>query len=512
MGRFHSNSFSFRCQIRSWALCGLLVGFLTAKLHAAGFADFENSTSTQSFADLKKQSDVYRLLSKLTMLKPTGSMSLNWRNIGPKYQGFESQIQDEVYLAGMYFGFEGPVGDSVPIVGEWHMPTNGQGSVILNQLNFSYRKIQNWDFQLGKFVVPFGRYNELYHPQDYLTITQPLSMASPQSLDLMVRANSPTPPISIGYTDIGARTSFYPPVKNIFVPDEITFYVVNGLGESYNRLRTFSNPGDLGVPPIPGNGTNIDFGHQDNNLADNNNPKSIGARLVWALGDLRFPWPFPEGASNLEGVTMDLSGTGGQYNLEGNLNYEVYSLDWSFDYLGLNFSGQGIYSYTQFMAPLEANGQYVSPTGGSPCATAGSTTGCNTQLAESAEEDYGYFVQASAPIIRHPKYGKDVMGVLVYNQMYRRGPVEDLLDNQTLDGTFYSSVSALNPANGYATSMMNKYTAAIDWQLSDHFWLKFEYSYWDLHNTATSAYTFASIPGYRLTNVYQSGTSIVMAF
>ncbi len=513
MRRLHINSFPFRCQeILSWAVCGLLVGVMAPRLRAADFGDFEDSVSTQDFAALHKKSDVMNFLSRLTRLKPTGSMSLNWRNIGPKYEGFESQIQDEVYLGGMYFGFDGPVADSVPIVGEWHVPTNGQGSVILNQLNFSYQKIKNLDVQLGKFVVPFGRYNELYRPEQYLTITQPLSMASPQGLDLMVRANSPTPPVSIGYTDIGARTSFYPPVKNILIPDEITLYMVNGLGESYNRLRTFSNPGDLGVPPVPGNGTNIDFGHQDNNLADNNNSKSVGARLVWALGDLRFPWPFPEGATNLKGVTMDLSGMEGQYNLEGNLNYQIYSLDWSFDYLGFNFSGQGIYSYTQFMAPLEANGQYVNPSGGPPCAAGGTTAGCTTQLGQSFYTDYGYFIQAAAPIIRHPKYGKNVMGVLVYNQMFRRGPVEDLLDNQTLDGELYPSVTAINPANGYATSMMDKYTAAIDWQLSQHFWVKFEYSYWDLRNTATSAYTYTNIPGYRLANIYQTGTSFVMAF
>ena len=34
-----------------------------------------------------------------------------------------------------------------------------------------------------------------------------------------------------------------------------------------------------------------DFGHENNNLADNNNAKSLGGRVVFALGDLRLPWP-----------------------------------------------------------------------------------------------------------------------------------------------------------------------------------------------------------------------------
>ena len=506
MRRFHVSSFLSYCQ--EIALCAFwLIFCLVSASQASGFsADLSTGSASGS-----KSGAVDSFLAHFSRLRPTGSMSLDWINIGPRYPGYETQVQDDVYMGGMYAGFNGPIVDSVPIVAEWHMPTTGQGSIQLNQLNFSYQKIQNWDFQLGKFIVPFGRYNELYRPEDYLTITQPLSMVSPENPGFVVRANSPTPPVSIGYTDIGARTSFYPPIKNPLIPDEITFYVVNGLGESNNRLRTFPNTGNLGVPPIPGNGTNIDFGHQDNNLADNNNQKSVGARLVWALGDLRFPWPFPEGASDLKGVTMDLSGMDGQYNLEGNLNYQIYSVDWSFDYLGLNFSGQGIYSYTQFIAPLESNGNYLQASG-PPCLSAGTSTGCNSLLGESAEENYGYFVQASAPLIRHPKFGKDVMGVLVYNQMYRRGPVEDLLDNQTLDDTLYPSVTAINPANGYATSVMDKYTAAIDWQISDHFWFKLEYSYWNLRGIATSAYTYTSVPGYRLDNVYLTGTSIVMAF
>jgi hypothetical protein len=496
--RLHTNSFHFLCQEICILTTFFLFGFAPSVTGAGFSADI--STSAKSYFN-PGAADSF--LSRLSKLRPTGSMSLNWRNIGPRFGGFETQIQDEVYLGGMYFGFDGPLVDSVPIVAEWHMPSNGQGSIELNQLNFSYQKIKNWDFQLGKFVIPFGRYNELYRPEQYLTITQPLSMSSPQSLDLVVRANSPTPPVSVGYADIGGRTSYYPTIKNPFVPDEITFYVVNGLGEANNRLRTFSNPGNLGVPPIPGNGTNIDFGHQDNNLADNNNQKSIGARLVWALGDVRFPWPFPEGAANLKGVSLDLSGMDGQYNLEGNLNYQIYSMDWSFDYLGLNFSGQAIYSDTQFLAPIESNGNYAQCFGGN---------GNCPMLGESSEADYGYFIQASAPILRHPKIGKLLTGVLVYNQMYRRGPVEDLLNNQTLDGVLYPSVTALNTANGNAISAMDKYTAALNWQLSDHFWFKLEYSYWKLGGIATSAYTYSSVPGYHLTDIYQTSTSIVMAF
>src|SRR5207302_3919997 len=138
---------------------------------------------------------------------------------------------NEVYLADMYFGLEGPFIDGVPLAVEWHMPTAGQGSLQLYQLNFAYKRIDNFTFQFGQFLVPFTRYNELYRANDFLTVTRPLLFASPDSLDLVVRVNSPRPPVSVGYTDIGARVSFYPPSDNPYVPKEMTFYVVNGLGE-----------------------------------------------------------------------------------------------------------------------------------------------------------------------------------------------------------------------------------------------------------------------------------------
>src|SRR5581483_4609321 len=253
------------------------------------------SLSTQTFAAMQAWS-------------VSGSMSLNWRNVGPKKPQFETQIQNEVYLADMYFAFHGPTLDHVPFWMEFQMPTGAQGQPNLYQLYIQYDRFEDWTFQLGKFLVPFGRYNELYRPDQFLTVTRPLLYASPDSLDLVIRLNSPRPPVSLGYTDIGARVSYYPPINSVLIPDELTFFVVNGLSESTNRLRTFPNIDFLGIPNVPGNGTTIDFGHQNNNMADNNNNKAFGGRMVVSLGDLRFPWPIPAGASDLKGVNLGLSG------------------------------------------------------------------------------------------------------------------------------------------------------------------------------------------------------------
>ncbi|MHB2026337.1 MAG: hypothetical protein ACYCPQ_06820 [Elusimicrobiota bacterium] len=451
------------------------------------------------------------LINRLSNLRLEGSASFNWRNVGPRYPQYEAQIQDEVYLADMYFGLGGDVARGAPFLIEWNMPTSSQGQIQLNQLKFDYDRLAHTKIELGKFLVPFGRYNELYKPDEFLTVTRPLLFASPDSLDLVVRLNSPRPPLTVGYTDIGARASYYPPFDNPLIPDEVTFFVVNGLGEQTNRLRTFPNTDSLGVPPIPGDGTNIDFGHQDNNLADNNNSKSPGVRVVYALGDLRLPWPIPEKMFNLNGVNLGLSAMGGEYNLEQNLNYQMYDADLAFSYKGMEFAGEYVYGFNQFLAPLETsflNGLHQND----------STT--QAQLNQDFEINQGYFVQTSFPIIKNPPIGKRLTGVLVFNQMWRRGPAMDLFFNQYANGSQYSSLDALNPSGPRATTRMDKYTAALNYQLFSHFWIKLEYSYWVLSRATvgnvygTSSFEQNSV----LTNalgrvdVYQTALSFVVGF
>lgn len=431
-------------------------------------------------------------IRRLKRMHVGGSLSLNWRLIGPEEAGFETQIQHEVLLADMYFGADGPFVDGIPFNIEMHIPTGSQGNPQLNQLNFEYRRIESLRLQFGKFLVPFGRYNELYRPDQFLTVTRPLLYASPDSLDLVVRVNSPRAPLSSGYTDIGARMTYYPPKARFFVPDELTLFVVNGLGESSNRQRTFPDPENLGIPPPPANGVNIDFGHRNNNLADNNNNKAFGGRAVFSMGDVRLPWPIPEGALDLKEMLLGVSGMGGQYNLEADLNYQMYGVDFSFDYFGFNFSGEYLWSFNHFLAPLRASS---------------STLTSPVVQVRDFEVNQGYFIQTSFPILRRPRWGQRLTGVLVFNQMFRRGPLLDLFLNQTAAGTTFPSLKAIGAQAPRLTRRMEKYTAAANYQLSDHFALKLEYSYWALTRSSTVSGTNPSF-----TDVYQSAVSMVMGF
>jgi hypothetical protein len=444
----------------------------------------------------------------------TGAFSLDWRNVGPRYPDYETQVQDEVFLSDTYVGFEGPFVDSVPFKVEFNMPTSNQGVMDLYQLYFAYDRIPDVKLQAGKFLVPFGYYNQLYRPDDYLTVTRPLAFASPDDLDLVSRVNSPTPPLSVGYTDIGGRASYYPTARSALVPKELTVYVVNGLGETPNRSRTFPNPAQLGVPEIAAGGTNIDFGHQDNNLADNNNPKAVGGRVSWSLGDVRLPLPGGE-FTDLKGVTWSASMMDSDYNLEGNLNYQIYDSALNFLWEGFSISSEYVYGYNQFIAPIDhgadpSNQPQWSTSDLNACDINGVTGG--VPCGENFQINQGYYVQAAWPLIRKPWWGKRLMGALVFNQLFHRGPALDLFSGVDIGGTTYSSIEALDPSGVRASTRMNKYTAAVDYEMTRHFQLKAEYSYWVMGDATTPTPDFANAPQHGSTDIYQTVLALVMGF
>lgn len=481
----------------STVLCQILLG---AALVLAAPAAARADSATGAFSPPKPYAEpapqnVDALLKRLAELRLFGSASVNWRNVGPRTPGYETQIQDEVYLADMYFGVEGPVLPSVPFHLEMNAPTALQGNIQLYQMYAEYDRVHRIKLQAGKFLVPFGRDNELYRPDEILTVTRPLLYASPDGLDLVVRPNSPRPPVSAGYTDVGGRFSWYPVRVHPLIPDEVTVFVVNGLGESGNRSRAFPNPDNLGIPSIPTNGVNDDFGHQNNNLADNNNSKSIGGRAVFALGDMRLPFPIPERDADLDGVLLGFSAMGGRYDLEGALDYQMWDVNWSFQYQGVSFSGEAEYSTDQFLSPL-LNSSSPTPALVSP-----------TQQVRLREELYGYYAQAAFPIMRNPPIGRRLTGVLVYNQMYRRGPLLDFLLNYNDGATTFPSMTAVRGGATQVQTQIDKYTAALNYQLSEHFALKAEYSYWAM--AKSTVVTATSLGNH---DIYQGSLSLVMGF
>lgn len=429
-------------------------------------------------------------LSAFKDLRIGGSLALNWRNVAPREPGFEQQIQNEVFLSDMYFALGGSFQELLPVFFEFQIPTGQRGRLLLNQFYIDYPAGDQWRLQAGKFLVPFGRFNELYRADEFLPATRPLTHASPDSLDLVVRLNSPRPPLTAGYTDVGVRVTHYPSSPLAFVPVEVDFYIVNGLGEFENRQRTFPSPGNLNIPPVPQQGTSLDFGHENNNLADNNNNKVPGARVVFALGDLRLPWPIP-GHRTLRGANLALSAMHGRYDLETELDYSVLGIETSFNYGDLRLTVEGVWSEVDFRTlTLNSNRSVTLP--------------ANTRnIPIDAEIHRGLYVQTVLPLLRDPRWGKKTLGVLGWDFLERRGPhMEFSTNNVASVGNL--PIPAKLDRNQRITTKILKYSAAVNHRLNENVWIKAEFAYWDIF--------VPNIGGTPQTDVWQSILTAVVGF
>ena len=347
--------------------------------------------------------------------------------------------------------------------------------------------------ELGKFLIPFGHYNELYRPDQFLTVTRPLLYASPDSLDLVSRLNSPHPPISAGYTDIGLKASYYPKSEPFWIPIEITAYMVNGLGETPNRIRTFQNSNNLLVSGVGIGGTDIDFGHLNNNLADNNNNKAPGGRIVFALGDLKIPTILDERKIELNGVRIGFSGMHGRYDLEeaiGGEDYRIFGTDLIFQHKNCSFSAEYVYSENDFRKAQADSAGTVDFT---------QWTG---YLPSKTEINKGYYLQAVFPVWKNPPAGKKVLGILALNRLERIAP--ELIFSKNANPADGMPIAAFSSSLKNLKTSIDKYTAGLNWQIADNFIMKAEYSYWKIK--------VPPVFGSAQSSIYQPALSWVFSF
>jgi len=431
-------------------------------------------------------------------LNVNGVMSLNWRLIGPQKQGFENQIQHEIYLADMYFGFDGKISGKFPFLLEFQIPTASLGQINLYRFSTELLYEEKYKLELGKFLVPFGHYNELYRPDQFLTVTRPLLYASPDSLDIVSRLNSPHPPISAGYSDIGLKIGYYPRSEYFWIPTEIIAYMVNGLGETPNRIRTFQNSNNLLVPGVGIGGTDIDFGHLNNNLADNNNNKAPGGRIVFALGDLKIPTIFEEKKVELNGIRLGFSGMYGRYDLEeaiGGEDYRIFGTDLIFQHKNCSFSAEYVYSENDFrkmQADSSGMVDFIQTPDYIP----------TDHLLSRMEINKGYYLQAIFPVWKNPLVGKKMLGILAFNRLERIGPELIFSSNPNPENGLPITAFSFLPQN--LKTLMNKYTAGLNWQIADNFTMKAEYSWWKIKVPPVFGSTQSSI--------YQPALSWVFSF
>lgn len=395
---------------------------------------------------------------------PFGILSLSYRAIGQK--PIEVEIENQVYLSDIFVGLSGPVTDGAPFILEFR--TDPEGSPQLYRFTI---KAQRWDsveLEAGRFLIPYGRFNELYRPDQYVSITRPLLYASPASLDFVSRAGFPHPIVASGYVDTGLKVTVFPPERyaGMRMPNEVSAYVVNGLGESPELGREPPRPRSLSIPRSS-SGVDMDFGHERNFLSDNNDNKVIGLRLLYEFGDFRLPLPGPEGKAEINGFSLGFSGLTGAYDLEDTLQYYFLSMDTAFQMGEFQISAEAGYSPSQYQV-VATTETFVE-----------STSELDTsQLLKDRQVTSGYYVQTIFPFWEMP-FAKRTNGFFRFDQLFRHGA--DLRAVNVGDSSAFVTFTDLTEGRAHVNHHINKYSFGFTNLMTQHFQLKLEFSYWDLH-------------------------------
>jgi hypothetical protein len=129
------------------------------------------------------------------------------------------------------------------------------------QAYLEYGVSERLNFQAGRFLVPFGQWNQIHDVFDHKSIAYPLMYLGHEEEELELQGG-PRPIVSTGFSDIGvlAYGSIWPRPN-----DQLWYgaYVCNG------RFG----------------GTDIEWLDLWNTVRDNNSDKAYGGRVVWTHGD-----------------------------------------------------------------------------------------------------------------------------------------------------------------------------------------------------------------------------------
>jgi hypothetical protein len=156
------------------------------------------------------------------------------------------------------------------------------------QAYLEYSQSELLTIQAGRFLVPFGQWNQIHDVFDHKSIAYPLMYLGHEEEELELQGG-PRPIVSTAFTDIGllAYGSIWPrPTDQIWYGA----YVSNG------RFG----------------GTDIEWLDLWNTVRDNNSNKAIGGRAVWTHGD---------------NLSVGGSYQTGRYDIQGRLRYELGGVD-----------------------------------------------------------------------------------------------------------------------------------------------------------------------------------------
>lgn len=153
---------------------------------------------------------------------------------------------------------------------------------------FEYDASDKLNFQVGRFLVPFGQWNQISNVFDHKSIAYPLMYIGHEEEELVLQGG-PQPIVSTGFSDLGVLGygSVWPrPSDQLWYG----FYVSDG------RFG----------------GTNIEWEDLWNTYRDNNSDKALGGRSVWTHGD---------------NLSIGGSYQRGKYDVQNKLGYEFAGAD-----------------------------------------------------------------------------------------------------------------------------------------------------------------------------------------
>lgn len=405
----------------------------------------------------------------------SGEISANYRNIGA--EPTEVEIENQLYVSDIYFSATKPIRKNFPLMLEFATDLNGQP--ILNQFHLNYLSVRGLRFSFGKFVVPFGRYNEIYKPSDFLSITRPLPYASPKSLDFVSRLNYAHPVTASGFSSLGLLTTYLNtgPTR-AYLPSRFDLYIVNGFGENPLLGRGFPRAEVLGLPTQRG-GVLIDYGHERSSLADNNDTKMVGARARFALKDLRVPF-LPEG-KKLRGTQIGISWLQGKYDVEDVLDHVSWGAEFVFQ-----------------LGRYQINSEYLISSQDYRITPSTQTADLSAYPLPSHREFLRGFYVSNAFRLPRWFYGEETFSYVGYSLMSRRG------ERFEFDQLGTRNIAFIPPNNPWFKKTMEKFTFGVRSKIEENFHFKLEYSYWDLNGGDERFFSGA--------NIYQWAASSVITF
>lgn len=378
----------------------------------------------------------------------SGNLTMNFRGIGQR--PLEVEVENQLVLSDVFMRLEGPVLEGTPFLAEFSFDTEGQPH--LYRLAVKYLPVKRVAFELGRFLVPFGSFNELYRPDLYPLLTKPLLFATP-GLDYVSRVNHPHPVFSSGYTDTGLLVHYYPHAEPLWFPSSLSLFVVNGLGEGPNNGRPPSTPhAFFAFSPVEG--VDIDWGHERTFLLDNNDTKTFGGRIHYDFGDVTLPDPLRKSIF-IDGVSFGVSAMNGKYDIEDQLNYWAVGVDATARRNEYRFTTEWVTGPSDFRAE---NILFVSTT----------TTLGQAEFIKDRYATTGGHVQIEFPFPEFP-LSLQTNAIVTLGQLVRRGPV-------------LTKAGELSSDQPNVHTQINKYSLGFNSVISPNFNFKFEFAYWDFNH------------------------------